>query len=125
MKKLFLLFAAIALSMTLVACGGEELPELPETVDMSNVDEFLGRPDVQYVDLRNFDEKMKNGYIMGFEVIPFFDYLEETDILVRTDGNWDFAAEDLLSQGALEDLFDSDKAVFLHSKASDSKPSTT
>ena len=108
-----MLLAAFGLSMTLVACNGEEVPELPETVDMSNLDDYLDRADVQYVDLRNFDEKMKNGYVMGFEVIPFFDYLEATDILVRSDGNWEFAAADLKSQAALEDLFDSSKAIFL------------
>lgn len=113
MKKLLLLIVAFALTFSLAACNGEELPELPDEVTMSNVDDYLARPDVQYVDLRNFDEKMKNGYIEGFEVIPFFDYLEETEILVRTDGDWEFADEDLLSQGALRDLFNEDKVIFL------------
>jgi rhodanese-related sulfurtransferase len=113
MKKLLLVIVAFALTFSLAACAGEELPELPDEVTMANVDDYLARPDVQYVDLRNFDEKMKNGYIEGFEVIPFFDYLEETEILVRTDGNWEFAAEDLKSPGALEDLFNKDKVIFL------------
>lgn len=113
MKKLLLVIVAFALTFSLAACNGEELPELPDEVTMANVDDYLARPDVQYVDLRNFDEKMKNGYIEGFEVIPFFDYMEATEILVRTDSNWEFAAEDLLSQSALEELFNKDKVIFL------------
>jgi rhodanese-related sulfurtransferase len=113
MKKLLLLFVAFALTLTLAGCNGEELPELPEEVTMANVDEYLGRPDVQYVDLREFDEKMKNGYVLGFEVIPFFGYLEATDILVRQDGDWNFDAADLVSQGALTDIFDDSKTIFL------------
>jgi rhodanese-related sulfurtransferase len=118
MKKLFILMGAIVLALTLTACGEEcevceTLAELPDTVDMTNIDEYLARPDVQYVDLRNFDDKMSAGYIAGFEMIPFFDYLEATNILVRTDGDWEFAAEDLVSQAALEGLFNADKAIFL------------
>jgi rhodanese-related sulfurtransferase len=116
MKKLALLFAAFAITMSLAACNGEEentLPELPDTIDMDNIDEFMNRPDVQYVDVRNFDERMRSGYIMGFEVIPVIQYLEFSDILVRTDGNWEFTADDLKNQSALESFFDSDKAIVI------------
>jgi rhodanese-related sulfurtransferase len=115
MKKFLILFAAFMLTLTLAGCNGDsnELPEIPEEVTMDTVDDFLGRPDVQYVDLRNFDDKMKSGYIAGFEFIPFFDYLELEDILVRTDGDWTFAAEDILSQAGLRGLFDEDKTIFL------------
>ncbi len=113
MKKFLIFLATFALALTLTGCTGEELPEIPEEVTMSNVDEFLGRADVQYVDLRNFDDKMKSGYIAGFEFIPFFDYLEATDVLVRTDGDWNYAAADLVSKSALEGLFDSEKTIFL------------
>ncbi|MCF7927245.1 MAG: hypothetical protein K9L74_06715 [Candidatus Izimaplasma sp.] len=114
MKKLFALLTVFTLSLTLVACGGaEELPAIPEDVDMETVDDYLGRPDVQYVDLRNFDDKMSSGYIEGFEFIPFFDYLEATDVLVRTDMDWEFAADDIKSEGALKELFQEDKTIFL------------
>ena len=80
---------------------------------MANIDMYLGRNDVQYVDLRNFDDKMNSGYIAGFEMIPFFDYLENTGILVRTDGDWIFDAADIGSAGALNALFDKDKTIFV------------
>lgn len=114
MKKLLLLVAAFALTLTLAGCNGkEELAALPDEVTMANVDEYLGRPDVQYVDLRNFDEKMKSGYILGFEVIPYFDYLQATDILAKNASDWTFVATNLKNENALKDLFDMDKAIFL------------
>lgn len=114
MKKLFIIIAAFALTLSLAGCGNDsDLKSIPDEVTMTEVDEFLGRPDVQYVDLRNFDDKMKSGYISGFEMIPFFDYLEYEGILVRTDGDWVFAAEDILNASALRGLFDEDKSIFL------------
>lgn len=112
MKKILFLFAAFVLTFSLAACGGEELAELPEEVTMENLDEYLNRPDVQYVDVRNFDDKLNSGYIEGFEFIPFFDYLEYENILVRTDG-WNFEAASLKNESALKGLFQDDKAIFI------------
>jgi len=117
MKKFLILFAALTLSIALTGCETTvevpmELPELPEVVDMTNVDDYLGRPDVQYVDLRNFDDKMNSGYIAGFEFIPFFEYLEYSNILVRTNA-WTFETASIKNAAALEGLFDMDKTIFL------------
>ena len=132
MKKFLILLVALSLTLALTGCTKEviveverivevdkiieveiELPAIPTTLGMADLDDFLGRPDVQYVDLRNFDDKMASGYVAGFEFIPFFDYLEKTNILVRTDGDWTFAAADIVSQGSLRALFDEDKTIFL------------
>jgi len=114
MKKFLVLILALALSFTLVGCDDEEeLANIPDEVAMEDLDDFMERNDVQYVDLRNFDDKMAAGYIAGFEFIPFLDYLEKMDILVRTDGDYTFAAEDILGQGTLRELFDEDKTIFL------------
>jgi rhodanese-related sulfurtransferase len=119
MKKIFALALLLVSAFALTACGEEEttdpvgLPALPDVVDMTNIDEHLDREDVQYVDLRNFEDKMKSGYIAGFEFIPFFDYMEFSDVLVRTDGNWEFDADDINNEAALRGLFDEDKTIFL------------
>ncbi|MBN2604369.1 MAG: hypothetical protein JXR62_00940 [Bacilli bacterium] len=115
MKKLIILVAAIMLTLTLTGCAKENntLASIPTTVTVSEIDEYLGRADAQYVDLRNFDDKMKSGYISGFEFIPFFDYLEATNVLVRTDGDFTFAAEDIKNEAALRALFNEDKTIFL------------
>lgn len=112
MKKILFLLAAFVLTFSLAACGGEELAELPEEVTMENLDEYLNRPDVQYVDVRNYDDKLNSGYIEGFEMIAFFDYLEYENILVRTDG-WNFEAASLKNESALKGLFNEDKAIFI------------
>lgn len=114
MKKILVLFIAFALSLTLIGCAKEEeLSNIPDEVTMAELDDYMERPDVQYVDLRNFDDKLNAGYIAGFEMIPFFDYLEFADVLVRTDGDFVFAAEDIHAQGALRELFNEDKTIFL------------
>lgn len=114
MKKLLVLVAILSFSLVLVACNGDDTVELPDAIeDINDVDMYLGRDDVQYVDLRNFQDKMASGYIAGFEFIPFFDYMEHEGVLVRTDKNWEFAAEDIVDEARLKQLFDMDKTIFL------------
>lgn len=110
MKKLLILLVVFTLSFTLTGCGGED--ELPTEMTMAELDEFMGRDDVQYIDLRNFDERMKSGYIEGFEVIPFFDYIHYQGILVK-DGNWDYEAGEVKNLNALKAMFNMDKTILL------------
>ena len=85
---------------------------IPNDISVDNIDDYLGRSDVQYVDLRNFDDKMAEGYVRGFEFIPLVDYIEYTNILTR-DGDWVFESASLINQAALESLFDSTKTIIL------------
>lgn len=109
MKKLLALFAAFALVMTLTACGGEaKLPAQGE-IDMTNIDEYLGRDNVQYIDLRNFEDVLAKGYISGFENIPYFHYLQAEGIIT---GSGDTTA--LGNEARVKELFDKDaEAIFL------------
>ena len=111
MKKLLVLLAVLTLSFTLTACNGEE--DLPETMTMAELDGFLGRSDVQYIDLRNFDERMKAGYIEGFEVIPYFDYLKYQGILSDANGGWVFDTGEIGSQASMREMFNEDKTILL------------
>lgn len=122
MKKLlaFVLLSGFAVAMT--ACTPEpeiiekevivEVPaepvEIPAEVTMANVDLLLERDNIQLIDLRNFMDKYKSGYIAGFENISFFEYLEGNDVLVRTDGDWTFAEEDIVDEFVLTNYFDKD-----------------
>ena len=88
MKKTLLALAAVAL--TLAGCAtapsAPALAAIPAPVasaaakdspiTMANLDAYLGRADVQVVDLRNFEEYFNSGSIRGAELIPFFQYLE-------------------------------------------------
>ena len=111
MKKLFILIAVLTLTLTLTGCG-EDVLELPEEMTMAELDDYLGRDDVQYVDLRNFDEKLTSGYILGFESIPYFDYLKYQGILVDN-GGWVYDAGEVLSQASMREMFDEDKTILL------------
>jgi rhodanese-related sulfurtransferase len=79
---------------------------------MENVDDYLFRDDVQYVDLRNFDSRYNSGYIEGFESIPFFDYLDYR--LFDREDLFEFHPDHLLNEREVERLFDKDKAIFLY-----------
>ena len=111
MKKLFILIAVLTLTFTLTGCGGET--ELPDEMTMAELDEFLGREDVQYVDLRNFDEKLISGYIQGFESIPYFDYLKYNGILNDANSDWTFDDGEVLSAATMRAMFNEDKTILL------------
>ncbi|MDC7245088.1 MAG: rhodanese-like domain-containing protein [Sphaerochaetaceae bacterium] len=85
---------------------------LPSEVTMANIDSYLGRPGAKYVDLRNVADKYTAGYIDGFELVSFFEYLEN-NALVRNNG-WEFSANDIVSKARLLNIFgDTDREVFL------------
>lgn len=88
MKKsaLLIALAALVLASCVTAPSGPAPAAIPAPVasaaakdspiTMANLDSYLGRDDVQVVDLRNFEEYFNSGYIRGAELIPFFQYLE-------------------------------------------------
>ncbi len=76
---------------------------ITEDVTMSNLDKYALRPNARYIDLRNFDDAFKGGYIQGFEVVPFFDYLEGR-ALVRNDG-WNYESKDIKNASLLKNIF--------------------
>ena len=85
---------------------------LPAEVTMANIDTYLGRPGAKYVDLRNVSDKYVAGYIDGFELVSFFEYLEN-NALVRNNG-WEFSSVDVVSKTRLQNIFgDKDREVFL------------
>lgn len=82
-------------------------PPLPDEIYMDSIDDYLSRQDVQYFDLRNWDDALKDGKISGFEVLPYFDYLEvELIISGRADSV-------VLNQARVEQLFDRDAHAIL------------
>jgi rhodanese-related sulfurtransferase len=85
---------------------------LPEEVTMANVDTVLGRPGAKYVDLRNVADKYTAGYVDGFEIVSFFEYLDN-NALVRNNG-WEFSPEDIVSKIKLQNIFgDKEREIFL------------
>jgi rhodanese-related sulfurtransferase len=109
MKKLLAIFAAFALVMTLTACGGEAKLPADGEITMANIDEYLGRDGAQYIDLRNLEDRLKDGYVSGFSVIPYFNYLNNEKIITGTGD-----ATTVVDQARVEQLFDKEApAIFL------------
>lgn len=117
MLKTLRYLAVLTALLGLLGCTEEPIDEpLPITADsvitMDNLDDYMYRDDVQYVDLRNFDAKFAAGYIDGFEQIPFFDYLDYR-VFERSD-TFEFEPSQIVDQFELERLFKRDKAIFLY-----------
>ena len=113
----------VFLTLVLVSCTTEEPEEVIEDdtpieitaeslISMDNLDDYMFRDDVQYVDLRNYESRYNSGWIFGFEQIPFFDYLDYR-VFVR-DGTYDFAPDQLKDEIEMRRLFDPEKAILLY-----------
>lgn len=114
MKKLLLVLLVAFAVFGLTACQQEEEPDytLPEEITMANLDEYIDYPNVEVIDLRNWQDKMNGGYISKSHFIPFFQYLEAEEILVRVDG-WNFSAEAIKDENALRNIFNEDMNIIL------------
>ena len=85
------------------------------SISMDNLDDFIGRTDVQLVDLRDFPDKFTAGYIRGFEFIPFFQFLE-TRLITRSKAvlqEWNPKKGTIDTSFPLENYFDKDKSILL------------
>ena len=112
MKRFLTVGIVLVLSLVLFSCGAKA-PELKgdEEITMETIDEHLDA-DARFVDLRNFSDQMSGGYVAGFELVPFFQYLEGR-ALVRNNG-WEFSSADIKSKAVLENVFgDKEGAVVL------------
>jgi len=116
MKKIFTLVLLVLVTLGLTACGVTTTTTTvftaPDAITMANVDEYLDNSAFQFVDVRNFDDQMADGWVRGFEIIPFFDYLEYSEILVRVNG-WSFEASAIKNEAALRELFDESKYIVI------------
>jgi rhodanese-related sulfurtransferase len=103
MRKAVSVLLTLVLAFGLVSCG-TSVAELSgnEEITMANVDSYLAY-DARFIDLRNYADLMSGGYIAGFEVIPFFQYLEGR-ALVRNNG-WEFSDADVVSEALLTNAF--------------------
>ncbi|MBL8966913.1 MAG: hypothetical protein JNG85_07890 [Spirochaetaceae bacterium] len=104
LAALAVLFAA-SLSFAAPALTGKE------AITMENIDGYLDAP-ARFIDLRNYADLMNGGAIAGFEVVPFFQYLEGRG-LVRNNG-WNFSAADVKDAALLQNVFGpKDQAIVL------------
>jgi len=109
------LFLLALLVCTLTSCDQENTLkkiQINNEITMDNLDDYMWRDDVQYVDLRNFDAKFAAGYIDGFEMIPFFDYLDNRAF--DRNHTYQFDPNQILNEDIMTSYFKQDKAIFLY-----------
>ncbi len=123
MKNFFIIHAVI-FTLFLSGCSTQDSPVSKDTaldvieikpddlIKMDTLDDYMNRIDVQYVDLRNFEAKFRSGYIDGFEMIPFFDYLDFNAF--ERDGTYDFKPDQIRNETLIRSLFDEEKAIFFY-----------
>lgn len=100
-------------------------------INSQNLDQYLFRSDIQYVDLRNIDMVVEEGYVCGFEFIPFYQIIcsftstttlysmsrktiDEEIISAGQIGS--FTANYVESLEQIESLFSKEKPIFLISQ---------
>lgn len=105
MKKITTVLLALATIVSILSCGGQAGQAGltgSEEITMGNLDEYLDA-DARLIDLRDFSDMFNGGYVAGFEVVPFFQYLERR-ALVRNNG-WEFSEDDVVDVATLENVF--------------------
>lgn len=111
MKKFTTVLLALVMVVSIMSCGNSaEEAGLTgsEEITMENIDQYLAE-DARFIDLRDFSDMFSGGYIEGFEVVPFFQYLEGR-ALVRNNG-WEFSEADVADAAMLENVFGSKEDV--------------
>ena len=99
-----------------------------DSVNMTNIDNYLFRDDVFYVDCRPYSWVMRDGYIPGFTFIPFYDYLatrksDNNAYFKMTKGIEDGKTIDKFipiyyeSKQVLKSLIPTDKKIFIASQS--------
>lgn len=113
MKKIWLITLTFLTVFFVTACGEKELVITAESeITMENLDLYLYRDDVQYVDLRNHQAQFKYGFIDNFELIPFFDYLDYRAF--DRGRTYEFNPDQLRDTSILTRLFKPEKAILLY-----------
>ena len=101
-------------------------------INSSNLDKYMFRDDVQYVDLRSAKMVLEEGYVAGFEFIPYYsiiasfneyDALFQMRTVIGEDGTrypagqvGGFVPQYLESEQLVKNLFSRDKYIFLISQ---------
>lgn len=116
MRRKHFIILTIFTTLFLASCTPKEEDPIPinpdDLITMEELDDYMFRDDVQYVDLRNYEASLRSGFIYSFEMIPFFDYLDYRAF--DRNNSYDFEASQLVSEEEMLRLFDKEKAIFLY-----------
>ena len=101
-------------------------------INSFNLDNYMNREDVQYIDLRSGSMILQEGYVAGFKFVPYYsiiasftsnDTLYQMKTTTDKEGNsyyagqiGGFVAQYEESQSIIESIFDKNKYIFLLSQ---------
>jgi len=88
-------------------------PNTPYTmISMTNIDDNLNHESVEYIDIREHEEQITQGYINSFKIIPFYSELISNNILAYNP-TFIFNPKDILDIKEINRLFDINKTYLL------------
>ena len=106
----------------------EDTSTITSPINAVNLDKYLFRDDVQYIDLRYIDDILRDGYIAGFQFLPFHSLiasfgnpgtLYNMKDVKDENGNWVYAGQVggfypqyEESERIIKHLFDETKNIF-------------
>lgn len=140
MKKIVMIFMSLILCFSGCKSNNDNLKKIPlkitandisssnSPINSYNLDEYMFRDDVQYVDLRSPYMILQDGYVAGFEFIPFYSIIasftsDKTLYRMKAVGDADpgyvggFVAQYQESERIVKELFKQDKPIFFISQA--------
>jgi rhodanese-related sulfurtransferase len=79
---------------------------------MDNLDEYILEPTIQKVDVRGQAERVANGYVDYFQVIPLFEYLA-VNAIDLSQGYDRFRPSDITNEALIRTLFDEDATAIV------------
>ena len=82
------------------------------TYRMDNLDEYILEPTIQKVDVRGQAERVANGYVDYFQVIPLFEYLA-VNAIDLSQGYDRFRPSDITNEALIRTLFDEDATAIV------------
>ena len=101
MKKLLILLVVLVLA----AC------EQP-AYRMDNLDDYIMESSIQKVDVRGQEERVANGYVDYFQVIPLFEYLA-VNAIDLSQGYDRFRPSDIKNEALIRALFDEEATAIV------------
>ena len=101
MKKLLILLVVLVLA----AC------EQP-AYRMDNLDDYIMESSIQKVDVRGQEERVANGYVDYFQVIPLFEYLA-VNAIDLSQGYDRFRPSDIKNEALIRALFDQEATAIV------------
>jgi len=135
MKKILVF---LLLMISIISCSDQSNKNVPEKINADgfaisdssvttlNLDEYLFRDDVMYIDLRYTSNILENGHVAGFQFYSFYEFIAHYNnpkTLFKMNGtgglSGSFTANYVESEKIITSLFPKNKKIFAISESGD------